>query len=1136
MANFDSYIDNNYEATLPQADLPYGPSASQKIKDLLYKDGEVSLWEGIKATAGEAFDRMPSVMATKDEMIGKAGGLITDEDEFNPYKYDPNDPRFDTPQTMVRPFGEVVDPDYEVDGNNIVKKQRTKLTESEWKESKYYHPELSFPDGVYEGVASIMKEEKDKEVARREILEKAPSGLIPLATEFIVGMGAEFTDPVNIGLMSVPVVGEGKWLAALGKNRYVQSAARGAVEGFVGNIPAEAIAYSGEQMLQGKYTLADSMFNTVIGTTAGAGLGVVGRAAKDVHAKYKKNYAEKEALVNKTLADFEEDNTPTFDLYSDAQDIQKISPDDLKVDQVINDAIKEVETIVFPEQPRGKYTDLVIPDLDIPVARKDFDSTLGKFEIYSESGSGVAMKTLPDVAKKSFKQYLTTEQYDNLWQLTDIITRGKEKDAGDYGKKLMDFVETFADENDKAIVLYTNPGGHNGRLNQQQLIDWYTRHGFEMIDYVHPWMPERSWMIRKPNQGIKELAQPGNIYSDVELERLVPDVNIEEASKLALMTEEEIMASGKSQFEINMDLHTKKALFDSHYYRADFWRYELPEDYKSKQSIVDAAVRFYRDTKEGRAGLKKFVADTREGVLNAPEDQRLSIKRFLEDNGVDDFELKTKEEVKAEVKEAKTKFETIETTRPWFNKEESDRYNLYKNGVEVEDPIQRARMIHRAEMKDPDFELNVWRRENIDAVNIKYAVSDETKISKFNNSFNGIRYWMNGILDMDPDADLTAVNAKILGLRGINPEELTEEALDKLVREALLTSEFNYGGTHAEKIDIFNGIKKAIDERLTELSTTREHSNALASVDKAYDNKSTARLKELQDESNKRFLAFSKDVEKFINDNDIEVGPNDRTLNDVIVGERNKASNKTKEVSDGEKMRLARRVAARKVKSESIPEKEVIKNLKVSGKFNPELRDYAAVLTGKLNSANIKRLWLSGDFDFMPNPAGMKSIADKVGLWNKNIKEAQDQVWIQLAKLQDIPVDDLIDPSDAIDIRSKEIGEGIKEDIAQKPENKTYLKDMEPREQTAEEIVDLTYSGEKGQLDAQIADLSEYMLYSVGQEEEVPAGMSVAEWAKANGMTDTQLKILNEEYDEIMKTSRDLKTNYNKILDAAKDC
>lgn len=355
---------------LPTTPEPVKPKSEEVEEEDIKSD--VSFWEGAKVTAKEAFDRLPLYSLQRKAKLDAAMNKKAEPDyyrrgvgvgTFNGRFHGVNmadlinDPNFDQEAFAGGSF-EPLD----------LGEQNVFLTEEQWKNSEYFHPELKFPDGVWSAAAKILKERKEVELNRKAVMEKAPHNALSEVGYFLVGLGTEFADPVNVGMMMIPIVGEAKWLGALGKNKVIRRAVKGGIEGLVGSIPVEAIAYQQLKAEQADWTLEDSIFNVmVMGPLAGAGLRNVIGGVSDIRGAWrsidnvldeqysKKTQQEREALTLKAFDDLENDKMITAEDFSDAQSIQKITPDDVvKTKDDIKKAVEEKEIekeIEVEEQP-----------------------------------------------------------------------------------------------------------------------------------------------------------------------------------------------------------------------------------------------------------------------------------------------------------------------------------------------------------------------------------------------------------------------------------------------------------------------------------------------------------------------------------------------------------------------------------------------------------------------------------------------------------------------------------------------------------------------------------------------------------------------------------------------------------------
>lgn len=152
-------------------------------------------------------------------------------------------------------------------------------TEEEWKDSPWFHDELfkdGFPKkGVPIPLAHRLFELKEDEVRRREITERGPGGLIAGAGRLVIDLVVSATDPINIGAMFIPVVGQvraARMIARFGRRggRFLT----GAIEGTVGTALVEPHVLQGTKMQQADYGMVDSLLAIGLGGPLGGGLHV----------------------------------------------------------------------------------------------------------------------------------------------------------------------------------------------------------------------------------------------------------------------------------------------------------------------------------------------------------------------------------------------------------------------------------------------------------------------------------------------------------------------------------------------------------------------------------------------------------------------------------------------------------------------------------------------------------------------------------------------------------------------------------------------------------------------------------------------------------------------------------------------
>lgn len=147
---------------------------------------------------------------------------------------------------------------------------------------------LSVPtDGYTQAALDLLIQRKQDDARREDILARAPTGFIPASTRFTAQLATGLTDPLNIAAGFIPVVGEARAAAMLGRageSVFARSLARagiGAAEGAVGVGALEPFAYAAHQQLQDDYTMVDSLRNIGFGALLGGTLHVGGGLAVD---------------------------------------------------------------------------------------------------------------------------------------------------------------------------------------------------------------------------------------------------------------------------------------------------------------------------------------------------------------------------------------------------------------------------------------------------------------------------------------------------------------------------------------------------------------------------------------------------------------------------------------------------------------------------------------------------------------------------------------------------------------------------------------------------------------------------------------------------------------------------------------
>ncbi|MGE4334963.1 MAG: hypothetical protein AB7E55_03185 [Pigmentiphaga sp.] len=143
------------------------------------------------------------------------------------------------------------------------------------------------PEGLSKRAAELLAERKRDEVERQSILARAPAGIGASGARLAAGLAVSVLDPLNVASAFVPVVGQARYAAMLGRagtSGFARAGVRarvGAIEGAAGAAMLEPLVYAGRTQLQDDYGMTDSLLNLAFGTVLGGGLHVVGGRVAD---------------------------------------------------------------------------------------------------------------------------------------------------------------------------------------------------------------------------------------------------------------------------------------------------------------------------------------------------------------------------------------------------------------------------------------------------------------------------------------------------------------------------------------------------------------------------------------------------------------------------------------------------------------------------------------------------------------------------------------------------------------------------------------------------------------------------------------------------------------------------------------
>jgi hypothetical protein len=193
---------------------------------------------------------------------------------------------------------------------------------------------------------------KSEENRRNTVMAMAPDSALLKTGTVLTSFAMQFIDPVNVLSGFVPVVGEARSAAMIANmGRYGGRAAKGAIEGTVGNALTEAIVYPSQQYIGADYTMADSLMSIAMGAPFGAVLHTLPEALRDVRGAFGK--AKATELKPEDLADYD---LPDMGEALDVPVVAASRSADV-AEQAWNDAADELESLgikvardVAPEQ------------------------------------------------------------------------------------------------------------------------------------------------------------------------------------------------------------------------------------------------------------------------------------------------------------------------------------------------------------------------------------------------------------------------------------------------------------------------------------------------------------------------------------------------------------------------------------------------------------------------------------------------------------------------------------------------------------------------------------------------------------------------------------------------------------------
>lgn len=179
----------------------------------------------------------------------------------------------------------------DIEAQNIRKQERrgTAVSEQDWKSSKSYREGLTWHEGITSESAETLARIHDDRQERAIVMERA-SGL-QSGFGIAGGFAAGIFEPKNFasGIAAALITGgAGMAIPSLGRmiatNTVRGTAVRGALEGGLAAAAVEPSNIESSKIVQGDYTMADSLMNFGLSVVLGAGIGAGAKKLELKHA------------------------------------------------------------------------------------------------------------------------------------------------------------------------------------------------------------------------------------------------------------------------------------------------------------------------------------------------------------------------------------------------------------------------------------------------------------------------------------------------------------------------------------------------------------------------------------------------------------------------------------------------------------------------------------------------------------------------------------------------------------------------------------------------------------------------------------------------------------------------------------
>jgi preprotein translocase subunit YajC len=236
----------------------------------------------------------------------------------------------------------------------------TPLTQDEWKNSITYREGLDYYEGMTAQSAQTLADIEDDRQQRQFIFDKA-SGFQSV-TGGTIGFLSGIAEPKNLatGIAAAILTGGAASLSPtlnrmIATNTIKGAVKRGAVEGVVAAALTEPSNIESSKIVQGDYTMTDSLLNLTLGSILGAGLGAGGKALELKSRAKKLDKARTQRAVTQAYrAETRKQAVEEFDaalgrvVQGEAVDVTAVKP--IQNSQTKSSAIKAVDKIKTQKQ------------------------------------------------------------------------------------------------------------------------------------------------------------------------------------------------------------------------------------------------------------------------------------------------------------------------------------------------------------------------------------------------------------------------------------------------------------------------------------------------------------------------------------------------------------------------------------------------------------------------------------------------------------------------------------------------------------------------------------------------------------------------------------------------------------------